>query len=69
MTLNLIKTVETYRAESESEAQTFIDEQKDRANSGEFELKKYVTEKKQVKSKGEVVEEFYLVTVTKNFDV
>lgn len=60
----LIQTVETYRADTEAEAQGIIAEAK---AAGEYILVKYASEKKEVKAKGEVIEEFYKVTLTKAF--
>ena len=60
----LIQTVETYRADTEAEAQGLITEAK---QAGEYALSKYVSEKKEVKAKGEVIDEFYKVTLTKVF--
>ena len=52
----LIQTVETYRADTEAEAQGLIAEAK---QAGEYALTKYVSEKKEVKAKGEVIDEYY----------
>jgi hypothetical protein len=60
----LIQTVETYRADTEAEAQGIITEAKE---AGEYTLTKQVSEKKEVKAKGEVVDEYYKVTLTKVF--
>ena len=60
----LIQTVETYRADTESEAQGIIVEAK---QAGEYTLTKYASEKKEVKAKGEVIDEYYKVTLTKAF--
>jgi hypothetical protein len=60
----LIQTVETYRADTEAEAQGVIAEAK---AAGEYALSKYSSEKKEVKAKGEVIDEFYKVTLTKVF--
>ena len=60
----LIQTVETYRADTEAEAQGVIAEAK---AAGEYILSKYSSEKKEVKAKGEVIEEYYKVTLTKVF--
>ena len=60
----LIQTVETYRADTEAEAQGLITEAK---QAGEYALSKYVSEKKEVKAKGEVIDEYYKVTLTKVF--
>ena len=60
----LIQTVETYRADTEAEAQGAISEAK---AAGEYILTKYTSEKKEVKAKGEVIDEYYKVTLTKTF--
>lgn len=60
----LIQTVETYRADTEAEAQGIIAEAK---AAREYNLTKYTSEKKEVKAKGEVIDEYYKVTLTKVF--
>ena len=60
----LIQTVETYRADTEAEAQGIITEAK---AAGEYTLTKYTSEKKEVKAKGEVIDEYYKVALTKVF--
>ena len=60
----LIQTVETYRADTEAEAKGVIEEAK---AAGEYALTKYTSEKKEVKAKGEVIDEYYKVTLTKVF--
>ena len=60
----LIQTVETYRADTEAEAQGVIAEAK---AADEYALTKYASEKKEVKAKGEVIDEYYKVTLTKVF--
>lgn len=60
----LIQTVETYRADTETEAKGVIEEAK---SAGEYTLTKYSSEKKEVKAKGEVIDEYYKVTLTKFF--
>lgn len=61
----LVSTVETYRVETEVEAAALINEAK---HSDTFTLAKYSSELKQKKSKGEVVEEWYRVTLAKEFN-
>lgn len=62
----LIKTVETYRVANESEAKQLIESaKKERA----YTLSKYSSEYKCSKSKGEIVDEFYRVILTKEFCV
>lgn len=61
----LIQTVETYRADTEAEAQAIIAEAK---QAGEYNLTKYSSEKKDIKVKGEgVVGEYFKVSLTKVF--
>lgn len=60
----LIQTVETYRADTETEAQGIITEAK---AAGEYTLTKYTSEKKEVKAKGEIIDEYYKVALTKVF--
>lgn len=61
----LISTVETYRIDSEPEVQAAIAEAKE---DSRFTLAKYNCEHKDVKAKGEVIDEFYKVTLTKIFN-
>ena len=60
----LIQTVETYCADTEAEAQGIITEAK---AAGEYTLTKYTSEKKEVKAKGEIIDEYYKVALTKVF--
>jgi hypothetical protein len=60
----LISTVETYRADTEAQAQTIISEAK---AAKEYTLTKYSSEQKEVKAKGEIVDSYYKVVLTKAF--
>lgn len=60
----LIRTVETLRVANESEAQKVINEAKKDKN---FTLSKYSSEYKCAKAKGEIVDEWYRVILTKDF--
>ena len=60
----LVRVVETYRVADEDEAKQLIETAKKDRN---FELTKYSSEYKCKKSKGEVVEDWYRVTLTKDF--
>ena len=60
----LISVQETYRADTETEATTLIEEAK---NASEYSLAKYNCEKKEVKSKGEVIDEYYKLVLQKVF--
>lgn len=62
---HLIKVEETYRADSETAAAELIEEAK---HDNKFVLSKYTSVQRQQKQKGEVVDEWYRVTLTKIFD-
>ena len=64
MSKYLIQTVETYRADTESEAEQLIADAK---ASSEYDLKKHNAEKKEVQQKGEVIDEYWKVSLTKTF--
>lgn len=58
----LLGTTEVYRLDSESEANTLLEEAKQEGN-----LSKYSCVHKERKFKGEVIDEWYRVTLTKTF--
>lgn len=60
----LIQTVETYRVDKEDEAKRMIEEAK---SDNHFILKKYSSEYKEKKQKGEIINTYYKVTLTKAF--
>lgn len=60
----LIRTVETYRVGSENEAKELIESAKAEKH---YSLSKYSSEYKCTKAKGEVVDNWYRVTLTKDF--
>lgn len=62
----LVSTVETYRVDTDEEAKALIEDAK---NSSMFELGKYSSEYKEQKAKGEVVDSWYRVILTKKFNV
>lgn len=64
MSKRLIEVVESYRVDSEAEAEALIAEAKE---DGEYELTKYNSEKKVKKSKGEIIDEGILVKLTKKY--
>lgn len=64
MSRYLLKIDETYRADTEAEAAQIINEAK---KDGRFVLAKYSSVKKERKQKGEVVDEWMRVTLTKTF--
>lgn len=61
----LVSTCEVYRIDSESEAKAAIEEAK---SAKGFDLIKYVNEYKERKLKGEVVDSYYKLTLTKIFN-
>ena len=60
----LIRTVETYRVGNEAEAKQLIEDAK---KENAYTLSKYSSEYKCSKQKGEVVDEWYRVILTKDF--
>jgi hypothetical protein len=60
----LITSVETYRVDTENEAKALIEEAKTDSHSI---LSKYTSEYKERKAKGEVVDEYFKVTLTRQF--
>jgi hypothetical protein len=63
MSVYLCSTVETYRADYEHEADELINMARE---SKIYDLKKSNVQKKEVKAKGDIVDEFFLVSLTKN---
>ena len=64
MSKYLITTTETYRIDNENEARTIIEEEKNNPN---YILSKYSCTKKEKKSKGEIIDEWYRLVLTKVF--
>ena len=60
----LITTTETYRVDSEPEVTKIIEEAKD---SNKYDLVKYSSTIKETKQKGEVVDSWFRLTLTKQF--
>ena len=65
MSKYLISTVETYRVDSEEEAKKLIEETR---NDTIGVLSKYSSVHKEQKQKGEVIQEWYRVTLTQSFN-
>ena len=61
----LIETTEVYRVDKESEAKELIENAK---QGGNYLLKKYSTQYKERKQKGEVVDAWYKVVLVKEFN-
>lgn len=64
MSVYLIKVTEQYRCDSESEAEKLINEAK---QSGQYTVIKSSSEIKNTKAKGEIVDEWRRVLITKEF--
>lgn len=60
----LITATEIYRVDTEAEAQALIEAAKADVH---FTLNKYVSEHKERKSKGEVIDEYFKVSLVKSF--
>lgn len=60
----LISTTEVYRVDTEAEAQALIEAAK---ADNHFILNKYVSEYKERKSKGEIIDEYFKVSLMKSF--
>lgn len=65
MSKYLVSTIETYRVDTEAEAARAIEEAK---NDNSYILGKYTNEHKERKSKGEVIEEYWKLSLTKLFN-
>ena len=61
----LINTTEIYRVDTEKEATDLINKAK---SAHEYDLAKYSSTKKERKQKGEIVDEWYQVTLVKKFN-
>ena len=61
----LVSTVETYRVDTERESAEAIEEAK---KDTTYTLGKYTNEHKERKSKGEVIDEYWKLTLTKLFN-
>ena len=61
----LCEVTEKYRIDTENEAKTFIEEQK---KESKYSLKKYSSERKERKVKGEIADEWMQVTLVKVFN-
>lgn len=64
MSVYLIKTTETYRCDTEREAEALIEAAKDNTT---YTTAKHSSELKTMKQKGEIVDEWRRVTITKEF--
>lgn len=65
MSKYLVSTIETYRVDTEAEATKVIEEAK---QDNAYVLGKYTSEHKERKSKGEVIDEYWKLSLTKIFN-
>ena len=65
MSKYLVSITETYRVDTENEATRAIEEAKQNSS---YILGKYTSEHKERKSKGEVIDEYWKLTLTKLFN-
>jgi len=65
MSKYLVSTIETYRVDTENEATRAIEEAK---TNDSYVLGKYTSEHKERKSKGELIDEYWKITLTKLFN-
>ena len=65
MSKYLVSTIETYRVDTEAEATQAIEEAK---KDNSYTLGKYTSEHKERKSKGEVIDEYWKLSLTKLFN-
>ena len=63
--MRLLKVVEEYRAESEQEVKEMNEQFKNEAKSENYILNAFSYTKKEKKSKGEIIDDGYLVKVAK----
>jgi len=61
----LLETTETYRVADEAEAKELIEQAKKGNN---YTLKKYISQYKERKQKGEIIDTWYKVTLVKDFN-
>ena len=65
MSKYLVSTIETYRVDTEAETTKVIEEAK---QDNAYVLGKYTSEHKERKSKGEVIDEYWKLSLTKIFN-
>ena len=65
MSKYLCQTQETYRVDTETEVKRIIEDAK---NDNQYTLIKYTSEYKERKQKGEIIDEYYKLILTKHFN-
>lgn len=67
MNYEIMKQTDEIRVETEEEAKALIENFKTLANENGYEIASYTSTHKEKKSKGEVVEDYYVVKVVKKW--
>ena len=64
----LMKTTDVFRVDTEEEAMTMIEEAKEKQASGGFSVSKSGYVLKTKKSKGEIIDSWYICTIERTFE-
>lgn len=64
----LLKQTDEIRVESEVQAKNLIEEFKEKAREEGYEITSYTSTLKEKKSKGEVIDSFYIVKIVKRWN-
>lgn len=67
MNFIIMKQTDEIRVDTEKEAQALIDSFKEKAKNEGYELVSYTSTHKEKKSKGEVIDDYYIVKVVKKW--
>lgn len=67
MAMQLMKTVDTWRVDTEEEAMDMIEDAKDKQSQGGYTLTKSSYVMKTKKSKGEIIDMWFIVSTEKTF--
>ena len=67
--MQLLKRVEEYRVDTEQEAVELIDSFKENQSGGGYEVTKSGYTLKTKKAKGEIIDSWYVVSITMNFNL
>ena len=63
----IMKQITEIKVDTEKEAQALIDSFKEKAQVEGYELVSYTSTHKEKKSKGEIIDDFYIVKITKKW--
>lgn len=67
MSYEIMKQTDEIRVETEEEAKALIENFKQKANEEGYEIVKYTSTLKEKKSKGEIIDSYYIVSITKRW--